>query len=543
MYKNMLYSGIGLLAILLSSFTTAHAVVIAPIPPPPPMEVGGANYVMWDLGNYLTEQTEASWYSPHGVKPVIGTFHQNPSAVRNQLQTIYDSGQRKIALMLWYASMPRDTCGDVYGHLVSSQGARLSAQHEQNLRDLLGLIRAIGFTHLQFRFATQGSAYPSSWVAWDEAYYQESWNFIVNTRMTIEEVLGGSNVRRVYDLDAELGGTIGGQAPEYQKRLWSDYTFAFGKADTYGFSIAYAPGRLQNMIVALSQTGSLPDLYAFDIYGDEYSALKRIAFELSFDSASKPIIIQEAFYNDGQTKDAAYAKRADLGLNIRYIMQWPNARASGNVHFSLTFAESYDFYRDPGLLTPQIFAAGTGCGDQNCIWIRGGNLYNDTLVQIRSLDNTLLGQYEGSELVRYTRAQDQIMTLRLREESSIANLKYHGGVAVYIYSPVFSSWSAGYVVQGVPPQINSLGLGCAQNPCIWVSGAGFSSSCRAHLYPGDWSTGETVIDGTEYGLYCSDALVTFEIPPAIRAQYPSLNVLIQNKNTNMWAEPRLLTIR
>lgn len=63
-------------------------------------EVGGSNYTFYDMGNAaagtrLWDET---------LRPVIGTYHLNPEAVQIQLQQMYASGQRRISLVLWYAS-------------------------------------------------------------------------------------------------------------------------------------------------------------------------------------------------------------------------------------------------------------------------------------------------------------------------------------------------------------------------------------------------------------------------------------------------------
>src|SRR5215510_14396376 len=85
-------------------------------------ERGGSNYPMYSVGNYLDYPTDSDWFIPYNLRPVIGTYHLAPDTVKKQLERMFENGQRKIALDLWYSDLSGD--GDladsaVYGHVVN----------------------------------------------------------------------------------------------------------------------------------------------------------------------------------------------------------------------------------------------------------------------------------------------------------------------------------------------------------------------------------------------------------------------------------------
>ena len=320
------------------------------------LQVGGSNYVMFDVDRYMSNPTEENWYRKDVLKPVIGSYHLNPMAVSQQLQMMCDAGQRKIALVLWYMPISRNNIAttDVYGHTVDSSGGRMSNSHQANLRNLLNNIYSTKqmsngkqcFNELQFRFAGQGHSDPGGWPSWDEAQYQENWNFILNTREIVENSLINTNLKRFYDLNVEAGGLTHGQMRPYVKRLWQDYTYTFGPKDTYGFSIALEPGRVAELIRTYRETNVLPSSYAFDVYDNIPSRLKSAISELNMEGqVSKTILIQETYYNDKKTANDLMEIVNETGINLRTIMQWPIHRNSEIPHFSMNFPLDYLSYK------------------------------------------------------------------------------------------------------------------------------------------------------------------------------------------------------
>jgi hypothetical protein len=325
------------------------------VPPqlPPPeiatVEIGGSNYVMWDVSTYLADTSK--WYAPLALKPVIGTYHLGPQTVRDQLADMAAKGQKQIALMLWYMPIDAGTDGDgdgVYGHVLDSSLSELRPQHKDNLIALLTDIRCAGFNRLYFRFATQGGSDASGWAAWNEPQFQQNWNFLANTRTLVDTEMTGSGVEVVYDLSAELGGITSGQAGDYTKKLWQNVTYVFGTTHTYGYSFATAPGRLTAMIGIYDQTGARPSMYAFDIYGDETNTMNYLASELTAaGDQGKPIVVQETFYNDAQANTGLRGGAAAHGLDLRSIFQWPMARGATTQHFSMNYPAEYSAFLAP----------------------------------------------------------------------------------------------------------------------------------------------------------------------------------------------------
>jgi hypothetical protein len=291
------------------------------------LEVGGSNYAFYDVSG--VPWNGSLWGQPLALRPVIGTMHYDPERVKAQLTVMKSRGQKKISLILWHMNLGSGGGNDgVYMHTINSNGGALTPLHQDNLIKLLNYIKELKFEEVQLRVAPQGGNDPGSWPqGWNEPVYQENWNFIANTRKLVEDTLSSTQIRRTYDLGIELGGLTGGQIAEYTRRLWSDYSSSFGTADTCGFSIAVAPGRLPALIDNLRLTGKLPNFYALDIYGDEYKYLSMVHDELvAAGEANKGIDIQETYYNDSDSYYQIVSAKNKFGLKVRTVMQWPVQR-------------------------------------------------------------------------------------------------------------------------------------------------------------------------------------------------------------------------
>jgi hypothetical protein len=379
--------------------------------PQPWAEVGGSNHVILTAGDFLTDKTETTWYGPNGIKPTVGSYHLFPGVGRGQLHAMRLAGQKKVALVLW--NMHFGSLGsDVYGHVVRSDLARLTPQHEANFRAWLADVESEGFDEVQLRFATQGPSDPNAWPAWNEMLYQETWNFIVNTRAVMESVLS-PGIRRVYDLGGELGGLIeSGQNRAYTKRLWTDWVTSFGTANTVGFSFATYPGRLQKMISVYDEVGVRPVQWAFDTYDNVEPWMAAVAQEFAAAGVVDPsLFVQETYADDEATAQAWANVAATTGLRLRTLMQWPVKPGAGP-HFSMHFSESYAAYL-PSSVPPTVSNAGVGCEDNFCIWITGANFAADCSVQISDREGAVLSRMSDI----YRSADGTLVTLRLATEA------------------------------------------------------------------------------------------------------------------------------
>lgn len=224
-------------------------------------EPGGSNYVVYSVGRYLAEPSEATWYAPGNMRPVIGTYDQDPGTVERQLRAMWANGQRKVALVLFYGDFTPDLRirdSAVYGLIVNAKAGRLMPTHEANLVQVLRLVQSIGYDEVVFRFATTGVSDPRGWSSWDESTYQTNLAFIVNTKAVIDAELREGAPKVLYDLDVELAGLREGQARSYAVRLWRDFTNRFGADRSMGFSFAFERGRITAALSAFDEVGIRP---------------------------------------------------------------------------------------------------------------------------------------------------------------------------------------------------------------------------------------------------------------------------------------------
>ncbi len=311
-------------------------------------ERGGSNYGFYSMGTYLDTPTLAVWSIPLNIRPVIGTYDLAPDTVRKQLAEMYASGQRRLALDLWYAfSMPIADYQDsgVCTHVVNSRYGVLFPKQQSNLKALLHDIDHLGFEVIELRFATQGDSDPLQWLSWDDEKYLSSWGFVSSTIDLVQTEIAGLHVKVIYDLCLELGGVDIGMSLQYAKRLWSDYVKKYGSHNTLGFSYATAPQRFTQSISIYDQVGVRPDIYGFDIYGDEFNTYTYLKSEMdAAGETSKPVIANEVYYNDPITYGQLLDVRAQLHLNIKFLLQWPLRRGDpGNV-FAVQYPADFSAY-------------------------------------------------------------------------------------------------------------------------------------------------------------------------------------------------------
>lgn len=310
---------------------------------------GGSNYVMYSIGDYIRNATPAVWYTPWELRPTIGTFHLAPEVVEEEMQTMITRGQDGITLVLWYSPLAQ-TQGleNVYGHVVNSSGGVLSTQHQQNLANIMQLISKVGFKRVFFRFATQFTSHPFLWSSWEEAQYLENYAFQKMVREIIYANFDTSKIPLLFDLCLEVGGMRSGQSQNYTQRMWSDYTTEFGASDTYGFTLAYNQfdQRIAWAMEVYDSVGIRPQMYAFDFYGNEASDLK-IAYQtlVNLSESHKPILIQECYLNDVETYTGLMSAIEEAGITTLVgIFQWPLARSSDHVAFSVDYGADYTAY-------------------------------------------------------------------------------------------------------------------------------------------------------------------------------------------------------
>ncbi len=355
--------------------------------PPPGAELGSDEWLEWAV----------SFYFPAGLLSPVGHYHLNPDLVRRQLREMFAAGQRKIALVvqhledagdcsfdgLWEVSIagrpirpgPASHSGRggwAHAVILTPEG-RLDSLTRSNLASLVSDIKAVGFTQLIFRFGPGGRLDPRFWSEWSEERYAKNRDFAFYLRAFLDS-LAGPDLEMLYDLGSEFATYLYrpecqrepcgplprfGQTIEYCRRLWRDWLERFGRdnARSYGFSfgnrLSYRPGRSDALVRMVQEVydvaGGRPFAYAFDIYPgtqwvrdyrDFFRQLRRQLEELG--EGDKPIVIQEALYNDSLFARAVRYARRELGLDIRYIMQW--AASDPGRHYTVSYPKDYSSY-------------------------------------------------------------------------------------------------------------------------------------------------------------------------------------------------------
>jgi hypothetical protein len=518
------------------------------------LEGGGSNYTFYDMGN----AKGSCWNGT--IRPVIGTYHLNPTLVEAQLRQMYKSGQKKIALFLWYApianaaailnapQVPAPPCNDatplsqvinVYEHVVNSFGGVLSTQHQQNLQAILRLVKKIGFNQVTLRFAQQGGADPSSattgyWNGWNESQYQENLNFIINTRSLMENELSGSSIKRLYDLGVELGGVTASQASTYTLRLWGDYFNRFGKADSYGFSVAAARGRMTQLIQTFNAVGVRPDLYAVDTYGEGQGDEVDSVLAYTYDELNKmgerlkPLIIQETYANSPSVAQRIISVLNTYPLIIQNIQQWPVY--SWDLKTNLTPPSQYNAYG--GSVVPTGTITANSCtlplGQSLCSSQINWSSSNATNVSVYVNGSLMASLPSGTVLAPWI--GPTIADFQLRSDQGLLD------------EVKISALPTG------TPMLDPLGAELNGNAFQSISASGFNlqSGCTIGIFTPDWSAvnligGNAALLAQISNANCAGSSVSFDIPAWIQTQYKAINFNVSNTN-GKWSNPVFVSI-
>lgn len=262
--------------------------------------------------------------------PVIGTYHLYPEVVASDLQSMFEHGQRKITLLLWYA--PVGFASDhLWHHVCDSTGGSLCEQHQANLLALVEAIKLAGYNELHLRFGAQGRALVREWNGWQQGQFEENRNFVLHTINLVETNKGDLPI--IYDLGVEQAWEVWNTNPTqraYCMQLWKAYVEeGLDPATSCGFSVIHGGRGLQPMLGRLRMLRlPFPGCYCVDAYGFEYQVLTGIMPVLaSFRQESKPVYLEETYYNDPiSCADVRRAIAEIPALNFQCIFQWPEVR-------------------------------------------------------------------------------------------------------------------------------------------------------------------------------------------------------------------------
>ncbi|MFF0449023.1 hypothetical protein ACFYT4_21895 [Streptomyces sp. NPDC004609] len=314
-----------------AEFRPAHA-VSAGIAPAPPLK-GGSNYFVYHL--------EGCHREPYGV---VNSYDQAPELIRAHLRQMADAGQKRLRIPVFHHRGPDS------GTVMDSTGGRLSDGNAENLSRLLKAVAENGFEEVELGFFPLDANDPMNWTTVDESLYAENLSVIRQVR----ELVVRSGVPYVLDLVNE-----GAPPPEpeyralleYDKRLWADYTRAYGTADTVGFSLTvWSAGRVPQLPEVY---GDRPPavlevhLYGKPHDGDEYrqfmdtdAAMDRIGYQ-------QPWIIGEVYYNDPEAAAGIRRAMKDADRPVRHLTQWQLSRGAP-CDADVAPAAAYDAYAKEG---------------------------------------------------------------------------------------------------------------------------------------------------------------------------------------------------
>lgn len=490
------------------------------------VELGGTNLTLSD-----------GWQ-----RPVIPTYHLNPTRVAAQMKQLYKSGQKKIVFFLWYMPIGGVTPpgGEPHtgnGYIADSAGGALCPQHQENLRAMARLAKSIGFTEVTLRFGQQGGADPSSknapWQSgWSEAGYLENRSFIFHTRAILESELASSSVKRWYDLGVELGGITENQNTMYTRRLWSDYHNRFGKEDSYGFSVAVWRGRVAEMIRNYDASGGRPNRYAIDTYGEGQGDPVDVALGYTYDEMNKagdgkkPLVIQETYADNAEVAKRIVSALNRWPITLQSINQWPQRTMKESV---LTPLPQYKAYGGSSASSGTIVAG-------PCVLAPGQTVCESQVSWETSY---------ASNVAVYV--NDKLMAAL--PSGSVA-APWIGGPARFELRSnegVLATTTITALPAGTPTlDAESPKLTCDAFQCVAATGSNIAPGCQVSLFTPDWSVAtpgapNPALLATVPASSCEPNAVRFEVPAAILSKYKSINFNVSNPN-GKWSEPVMASI-
>jgi len=306
------------------------------------MKTGGSNY--WKIAG-------------DSAFPPLGTLHLRRDEAIAELRDMFEHGQRRVTLVCYYSPLnfPAGRENHIWGHIISSAGGAMYPQHQQNLIDLLGIIRDIGYTGFHFRFAASAEAADVNWADtnndgqpdWNRDQFNENVSFIMSVRDVVEANRGDMPV--VYDLGLENANDRLNTCPTHElycRQLWRRYVVAHGPDDSCAFSVIHRDVGLSAMLQKFKTAGlPFPGCYCFDLYGFSYDDLASLVPVLKrYGEQAKPVYIQECFYNDAESYSNALRVVMDTGLNLQGIFQWDIIRDQDTHYFPDVYPKRYDNY-------------------------------------------------------------------------------------------------------------------------------------------------------------------------------------------------------
>lgn len=294
-----------------------------------PTTLIGSNYLQWQV------DCQGGW-------GIIKQFHLQSALIGQQLDQMIAGGQTVLRIPVCHMSDPPPDPNDTSN--LSSEGAVLDAQSAANLVALLGEIKKRPFQMVIVGLFPQWLNSPAGWAQsgnWDEAHYQNNWNFAIWLVNTVRTAMAGFTGQLWFDYLNE--GLNGGNWPllvRYCSAIWWGVCnatwpgglLAIGAQDALGFSI---PGQLNPVIwnAVYSPGGQVPNLIDVHIYhdtpplnstvGDPYAAYCSVDDSLKQLGYTGQLVIGECNIDSGRNFAGIYEAAKQRNRIPAAVIQWP----------------------------------------------------------------------------------------------------------------------------------------------------------------------------------------------------------------------------
>ncbi|WP_158891620.1 hypothetical protein [Amycolatopsis anabasis] len=261
---------------------------------------------------------------------VINAYHRAPQVIQAQLAELYAAGQRRLRFAVFHRPGPES------GAVMDSTGGNLSPRNRKNFADLLAVVKKLGFQEIEVGFHPIGAEADPHW--WTEEQFEERYRESFSLIRNVRAIVKNAGIPYRLDLLNEGMPLIDREKPspqeikvaKYARRLWADYTAAYGKSDTVGFSMTvWVAGRAREIPNVYG--GNAPDVFDVHLYGDDWSGDEYRQFveahnEMSANGYSQGWIIGESYYNDKTAAEGIARAIKDTGREVFYLTQWAQTR-------------------------------------------------------------------------------------------------------------------------------------------------------------------------------------------------------------------------
>jgi hypothetical protein len=267
--------------------------------------------------------------------------------IKGQLGAMVLNGQKNLSVPLFFAESgkfaanPNNQCpttGGTPGYggtIMPLPDGTIPSNCLIALRSIISAAYNAGFERVRVRFVPLGPNDPYTWTEFNNSFAAHNWRFI----QTVHAALSGFRLGK-YDLGNEM--IAGSKYPvvlQYATYIWGQYTDAYGKSDTVGFSVPCGDACSTNISsFSTVYSGTLPAVFDFHIYGNDCPGIVNTVNQMlpvdqvynvilralqSHGWTSQGWIIGETCYNDPNVARRFLKAHQQAGNLLDSIEQWP----------------------------------------------------------------------------------------------------------------------------------------------------------------------------------------------------------------------------